>query len=74
MFRVTCGLCGLSATHIRSGPRGVTSFDADECAVRCQKGRDAAGAGEPAVASVAGCEHLIEALNTQAVGGVSVKP
>ena len=58
MFRVLCGECGLAATHIRSGDRGVTSFDPDECVARCKAGIEAQAAGEPAVAAV--CENLAD--------------
>jgi hypothetical protein len=60
-----CGACGVSATHIRSGGRGVTSLDAEECAVKCPRGRAATADGDNAVASVGACEHLAEALRTQ---------
>jgi hypothetical protein len=62
MFRVICGECGLAATHIRSGDRGVTSFDPDECVARCKAGIEAQAAGEPAVAHVLACKHLTIAL------------
>jgi hypothetical protein len=62
MFRVTCGECGLAATHIRSGDRGVTSFDPDECVARCWAGMEAQAQGEPAMARVLACKHLTTAL------------
>ena len=62
VFRVKCGECGLWATQIVSGCLGVTSFDAEDCALRCDRGREAKALGDPVCASVLRCQHLAEAL------------
>ena len=62
VFRIKCGECGLWATQIVSGGLGVTSFDAEECALRCDKGREAKTLGDPVCASVLKCQHLTVAL------------
>jgi hypothetical protein len=62
LFRITCSRCGLTATHIQSGDRGVTSFDTDEGAARCEEGKAAKLAGDSVPARVVQCEHLKQAL------------
>lgn len=62
MFRIMCGRCGLSATQILSGGLGVTSVDAEQCALRCDIGREAKLSGDPIAASVGKCPHLLTAL------------
>ena len=62
IVRVTCDQCGLCATYVQSGDRGVASFDADEGEARCKKGREVKCAGESSIASVAACEHLVATL------------
>ena len=66
MMRVICGECGLAGTHIRGGERGVTSFPADESAVRCPQGRAAVEAGDLVAERVLECPHLKSALSALA--------
>ncbi len=60
--RVTCEKCGLAATKIQMGDRVVTSFDPEQCALRCAIGKAARVAGEPIAARVLECEHMSAAL------------
>jgi hypothetical protein len=66
ILRAACGQCGLAATIIQSGDRSATSFDAEECAERCDVGRAASAAGEPVAMRVLECERLNAALRAVA--------
>ncbi|MDZ4690211.1 hypothetical protein [Terricaulis sp.] len=62
IHRVTCSECGLSATHIQSGDRGVTSFLEFSAGARCSLGGDALARGVSPIAAVAQCPKLKDAI------------
>jgi len=61
IHRVSCVECGLAATRVRSGDRGLTSFSEEAAAALCLRGRDAVAA-QSVLESVAQCEHLAAAI------------
>jgi len=65
IFRVTCACCGLAATHIASGDRGLTSFDAEECMSRCESGRAAKATGVSFMPCELDCPHLKAAVRAR---------
>jgi hypothetical protein len=66
-FRITCERCGLSATHLRSGGRSMTSFDAEQCEARCEIAK--AATGDRVAACMGQCPHLAAALAMCEAGG-----
>lgn len=68
MMKIVCAECGLAGTHILGGDRGVTSFPADESAVRCPRGRAAVEDGDLVAERVLECPYLQSALSAL-VGG-----
>ncbi|MCL4713596.1 MAG: hypothetical protein KJZ75_01715 [Hyphomonadaceae bacterium] len=62
IHRVTCAECGLAATHVQSGDRGVTSFSEEEAGEKCSRGVAAREAGDAPLRQVARCEHLKRAI------------
>jgi hypothetical protein len=62
IHRVTCAECGLSATYIQNGDRGLTSFLEESAAELCVRGQAAASEEQSVLERVVNCDHLTEAI------------
>jgi hypothetical protein len=57
-FRFKCGRCGLEATRVCGGDRGVTSVNVDEFRSRCALAAEVAAQGLLADPREVDCPHL----------------